>query len=362
VNTVRAMNTVTVVVPDSIDDPALPSGGNTYDRRISHGLAETGWSVYERPVPGPWPWPDAAANVTLASVIAAVPDGGLVLLDGLIASAAPEVLVPESRRLRLVVLVHMPLGDAVLGADVAASVRTRECAVLSAAAAVIATSTWTRVWLLDRYALRPDQVHVAEPGVDAAELAPGTADGSELLCVAAVTPNKGHDVLLAALAMLPDLPWRCVFVGTLARDPDFVERLRRQAGTSGVGDRVTFAGPRIGADLDLSYAAADLLVLASRAETYGMVVTEALARGLPVVATAVGGLPDALGRAADGSLPGVLVPPEDATAFAAALRCWLGDAALRQRLRRAAEERRSTLSRWTDTTGRVARILAEVAA
>lgn len=354
------MTAVHVVVPAGIDDPARPSGGNTYDRRICRGLAATGWSVHERPVPGSWPWPDAAARATLADVITRVPDGAIVLIDGLIASTVPEVLVPAAGRLRLVVLVHAPLGHGWLR-DQAADSRTQEGSVLSAAAAVVTTSTWTRRWLLDRYALRPSQVHVAEPGVDAAHLAPGTAAGGELLCVAAVTKGKGHDVLLAALAMVRDLPWRCVCVGTLTRDPGFVDRLVRQARDSGIGDRVLFVGPRTGADLDVAYATADALVLATRAETYGMVVTEALARGLPVVATTVGGLPEALGRGADGSQPGLLVPPGDPEAFAVALRCWLGDTLVRQRIRHVAQERRVTLPGWSATSSRISRVLAEVA-
>jgi glycosyltransferase involved in cell wall biosynthesis len=177
-----------------------------------------------------------------------------------------------------------------------------------------------------------------------------------------VTPTKGHDVLLAALATVTDLPWRCVCMGSLNRDPGFVRRLGRQARAGGISDRVLFTGPRAVADLDVAYAAADVLVLASRAETYGMVVTEALARGLPVIATAVGGLPEALGRGADGTRPGLLVPPGDPGAFAAALRCWLGDPDLRQRLRQAARERRVTLSGWPATAARISRILAGIAA
>ena len=122
-----------------------------------------------------------------------------------------------------------------------------------------------------------------------------------------------------------------------------------------------FSGLRIGDDLARAYAAADVLVLASRAETYGMVVTEALARGLPVIATAVGGLPEALGRTDDGRRPGLLVPPEDSAALAAALRGWLVDADLRQRLREAARERRSTLSGWDAPTDRIARVLTQAA-
>jgi glycosyltransferase involved in cell wall biosynthesis len=350
---------VHVVVPDGIDDPVRPSGGNAYDRRVCRGLAAIGWSVHEHPVPGSWPRPDAAELATLTGVIAEMPDGAVVLIDGLIASSVPEVLVPQAGRLSLVVLVHMPLGDALPGEELP-DARTQERAVLSAAVAVVTTSTWTRSWLLDRYTLSPARVHVAEPGVDAAEIARGTAAGGELLCVAAVTPGKGQDVLLAALATLTDLSWRCVCVGTLTRDPGFVERLGHQARDGGIGDRVRFAGPRTGADLDVEYANADALVLATRAETYGMVVTEALARGLPVVATTVGGVPEALGRGDNGSRPGLLVPPGDPTALAAALRCWLGDTILRQRFRKVARERRVTLTGWSATAVQISRILAEV--
>jgi glycosyltransferase involved in cell wall biosynthesis len=353
------MTAVHVVVPDDIDDPARPSGGNAYDRRVCRGLAAIGWSVHEHPVPGSWPSPDVAALANLTGVIAQIPDGAVVLIDGLIASSVPEVLLPEAGRLSLVVLVHMPLGDGLPGEGVP-DARTQERAVLSAAVAVVTTSTWTRRWLLDRYTLSPARVHVAEPGVDAAEVARGTATGGELLCVAAVTPGKGHDVLLAALATIVDLSWRCVCVGTLNRDPGFVERLGRQARDGGIGDRVRFAGPGSCADLDVAYAAADALVLATRAETFGMVVTEALARGLPVVATTVGGVPDTLGRGADGSRPGLLVPPGDQDALAAALRGWLGDPALRQRFRKVARERRDTLPGWSATAVQISRILAEV--
>jgi glycosyltransferase involved in cell wall biosynthesis len=124
---------------------------------------------------------------------------------------------------------------------------------------------------------------------------------------------------------------------------------------------VRFAGPRTGADLDRSYESADLLVLPSRGETYGMVVTEALARGLPVVAADVGGVADTLGHGTGGVRPGRLVPPDDAGALAAALRIWLSDGEARLSWRRAARERRATLSGWSTTTSVLAGVLAEAA-
>jgi glycosyltransferase involved in cell wall biosynthesis len=301
------------IVPEGIRDPARPSGGNTYDRRVIDGLAALGWTVREH---------------VGARAVEALPDGAVVLLDGLIASPAPEVLVPHARRLRQVVLLHMPLEDAA------------ERAVLEAATAVIVTSEWTR----RRLAV---PAVVAEPGVDAAALAPVREAGDALLCVAAVTAGKGHDLLLDALE---GLPCRCTCVGSLDRDPAFADAVRGRA-----SERVRFTGPLVGAALDRAYAAADLLVLPSRAETYGMVVTEALARGVPVLATDVGGVSEALGHG------GLLVAPGDPAALGAALRRWLGDPALRERLRRAARERRATLRGWDATAADVARVLGEVA-
>jgi glycosyltransferase involved in cell wall biosynthesis len=237
----------------------------------------------------------------------------------------------------------------------------REVAALSAASAIVATSEWTRRWLRDHYALPGDRVHVVPPGVDAAEVAAGTPSGGRLLCVGAVTPLKGHDLLLDALATIDDPACRCVCVGALDLDVEFVARLRRLAEDKGLGDRVSFTGPLTDDELDRAYAEADALVLASRAETYGMVVTEALARGLPVIAGEVGGVPEALGHAADGSRPGLLVPPGDPQTLGQTLSCWLGDPRERERLRAAARSRRQRLSDWAQTSRELSAVLSEVA-
>jgi glycosyltransferase involved in cell wall biosynthesis len=355
------VSAVSFIVPDGIDDPGRPSGGNVYDRRVGRGLTEIGWSVQELPVPGDWPRPDPAALGVLGQVVARVPDDRVVLADGLVASAGSEVLLPETARLRLVVLVHMPLGHRG-PADETPGVRAGEAAVLRGARAVVTTSEWTRGWLIDHYGLAPRVVFVAEPGVEMTPLAVGSPSGGRLLCVGAVIPGKGHDVLLEALGLVADLSWQCVCVGPLDRDEDFVRRLRARARQSGLGDRVRFTGSRVGADLDAAYAAADLHVLATRGETYAMVVTESLARGLPVVATSVGGIPEALGRGTSGIEPGMLVPPGDPVALAGALRLWLTEPSVRRRWRDAARQRRSTLIPWSQTSHRIAHVLSEVAA
>jgi glycosyltransferase involved in cell wall biosynthesis len=345
---------VHVVLPAGIDEPGRVSGGNRYDRRVCDGLRAAGWRVAEIAVAGSWPRPDGAALGALAGSLDAVPDGGLVLVDGLIASASRAVLVPRSGRLRLAVLVHLPFGgDAVSTAD--------EAAVLGVARAVVTTSGWTRRHLLARYRLSPTRVHVARPGTEPALAGSPSADGGRLLCVGAVTPLKGQDVLLEALVATAGLPWHCSLVGPLDRDPSFVASLRHRAAVTGLADRLRIPGPVTGASLEREYRAADVLVVPSRAETFGMVVTEALAAGLPVIAAAVGGVPEALGRTAAGG-PGLLVPAGDSSALAGALGNWLTDPALRGRLRRAALQRREALPGWADTCEWIAAVLAGVLA
>ena len=177
---------VHVVVPAGIDDLASPSGGNRYDRRVVQGLAATGWDVRERAVPGGWPRPDATARAGLATALAAVPDGAVVLVDGLVACGVPDVVVPAARRLALVVLVHLPLGDET-GAPPELAVRERE--VLAAAAAVIATSPWAAHRVVTRHGLDPARVTVATPGVDPAPLAPGSG-GERACCASARSPRR----------------------------------------------------------------------------------------------------------------------------------------------------------------------------
>ena len=348
---------VVMVIPDGVEDPLRPSGGNTYDRRLRDGLAATGWSVRTSTVAGDWPWPGDAARRALAQTLHTIPAGSVALVDGLVASTVPEVVVPASRRLDLVVLVHMPVG-ATQGRPGSLS---RERAVLGAARAVLTTSDWSRRWLLSTYRLDPRRVHTACPGVDLAEPATGDRDGSSLICVATVVPGKGHDVLLAALGQVADRPWRCLCAGALTRAPEFVAELRRRLRDPALDGRVVLAGPLVGRELDEAYAGADALVLASRSETYGMVVTEALARAMPVVASDVGGVSEALGTVRDGRRPGILVPPGDVDALASALRRWLEEADLRRDLRSAARDRRVELAGWPETADRVARVLLEAA-
>lgn len=310
------------IVPSNVDDPRSPSGGNVFDLRVSAGLNRL-----------------AVTGDRVEQTLARIPDGDVVLVDGLVGCGLPEVVVPHARRLRLAVLVHLPLADETgLDPAAAAGLNEKERQVLRAASAVIATSPTAAHNIRTRHGL--ETVHVVVPGTDPAPRARGTDGLHHLLCVASITPRKGHDVLVRALRKI-DRDWRLTCVGPHG---PFLEQLPED-------DRVSFRGPLTGEALTSAYASADLFVLASRNETYGMVVTEALAHGLPTIASAV---PDALG---DG---GLLLPPGDENAFEAALTRWFEDQDFRAELRAKALTRRASLSTWDESAAALRRVLASL--
>ncbi|RAJ68884.1 glycosyl transferase family 1 [Streptomyces sp. Amel2xB2] len=362
---------VLVVVPGDVDDPGSVSGGNAYDRRICDELTAAGRPVRVRAVAGRWPRPGPAARAELASVLGESPDGAVVLLDGLVACGVPETVVPESARLRMAVLVHLPLADETgLAAREAAELEELERRTLRAARAVVTTSDWAARDVARRHGLDPSLVHAVLPGTDPAPLArgtdrtdrtdEGTASGPRLLCLAALTPRKGQDLLVEALSAVASLPWTCELTGPLDRAPAYVAQLCARVAELGLGERILLTGPKSGDALAAAHDAADLLVLPSHTETYGMVLTEALARGVPVLATEAGAVPYTVGAAPDGSKPGILVPPGNVAALTAALHRWLTDPIIRSHLTTSARGRRTTLQGWAESSRQLAGVLERV--
>jgi glycosyltransferase involved in cell wall biosynthesis len=200
--------------------------------------------------------------------------------------------------------------------------------------------------VLEAYGVPLDRMRVAPPGTNRARPAVGPAPGRPptLLCVASVTPRKGHDVLVAALADIRDLPWTCVCVGSTERDRDHAEAVVSSVARVGLRDRVSFVGEREGESLEALFHGASVFVLASHYEGYGMVLAEAIARGIPVVSTTGGAIPYTV--PADAA---VLVPPGDASAFAAALRDVLDPTStLRDELAEAARRHATKLLSWSE--------------
>jgi glycosyltransferase involved in cell wall biosynthesis len=198
--------------------------------------------------------------------------------------------------------------------------------------------------------LSHNDVVVVEPGTAKAPLAAGSGSADvHLLTVATLNPGKGHLTLVEALARLPHRRWRLTCVGSLTRHPETAGAVRAAISRLRLDAYVTLAGELSELDLDVFYDRSDVVVLASLRETYGMAVAEALARGLPVVATATGAIPALVGDAA-----GLVVPPGDGTALTAALTRMLDDEPYRARCAAGARRVRERLHDWDEAARRLA--------
>ena len=222
---------------------------------------------------------------------------------------------------------------------------------------VIVTSDWSRTELIEREGVSPERVVVVAPGSDEAPIATGTPNGAALLCVGVVAHHKGQDVLIDALSALgAHRDWTCTIAGSVDRCPEYAERMAALAAAAGLGGRVRMTGALEPGALQRVYQGADLVVAPSRVESYGMAVADALRRGIPVLASQVGGIPQAVAP----SGAAVLVPPGQPAALRDALERWMVDPGLRERMKAEALRSRSRLPRWSDTANRIAQTLAGV--
>lgn len=336
------------------------TGGYLYDRRIAEGLGTLGWQVALRSPGDMFPFPDAAARTQAAAVIDALPDGALVVADGLAFGALPELVERHAARLRWVALVHHPLAfeTGLLPAQQAA-LRRSEQRALACARQVIVTSAET-ARALAAFDVPAARIAVIEPGTEPAPRAQGGGAGSgalSLLCVATVTARKGHAVLLQALAALRGRPWQLHCAGSLTRDATTAAAVQQLTASLGLQERVRWHGEIEAAPLAALYAQADLFVLPSLYEGYGMALAEALARGLPIVSSAAGAIVDTVPAQA-----GVLVSPGDDDALRAALQRLMDDANQRAALAEGAWAAGTALPDWPAATARFAAVLAGVKA
>lgn len=332
------------------------TGGYGYDRRVVNELRLLGWKVDVHRLDPSYPHPTDEALGHTRSLLAGCEDDALVLVDGLAFGAMSGEAERERDRLRLVALVHHPLAyETGMEPESARVLEASERRALACARLVVVTSRAT-VHSLAPYAVPRDRIVVAEPGTDAGPIARGSVSSRmQLLCVASVTPRKGYEVLIRALGELKALDWQLTCVGSLDRAPDTAARVRRLADDFGLGARITFVGELGEAEVSECYNAADLFVLPTFHEGYGMVVAEAIARGLPVVSTPTGAIPELLADRA-----GLLVPVADIPALANALRRVLTDVELRARLVAGARDMRERLPSWQQTATTIAEALDRV--
>jgi glycosyltransferase involved in cell wall biosynthesis len=324
-------------------DLATRTGGYAYDRRIIAELRALGWQVDVIGLGDGFPQPAPDQKRHAQAQLAATPADAPVVIDGLAFGVLPEAAAVLKNSRRLVALVHHPLAyETGLTAGQATALHASETAALSAARAVIATSAPTARNLVADFAVPQSSITVAPPGTDRGALSRGGDGPVQLVSVGAIVPR--------------DLPWRLDIAGDRGRDPDAAARLDAAIAAHGLGGRIAVLGAVPNERLFALYESADLFVLASHFEGYGMAYAEALAHGLPVIGTTGGAIPETVPADA-----GVLVPPGDIDALAQALRDLIEDGGARQRLAAAARVAASRLPTWQETARTFAAAVEAVA-
>ena len=339
-------------------DPHQLTGGYRYDGRMVDGLRAAGVSCTVHRVAGDFPQDDEQACHDAERLLGEIGPGRTVLVDGLLLPTLAEVLRHHADRLRLVALVHHPAAlEGGLSRESRERLLERERSALLAMRRVVATSIHTKS-VLTELGVPAGRIGVAVPGTDPAPLAVGTPAAENtvhLVCVAAVTPRKGHSVLMKALERITHLPWRLSCAGDLAHDGVTAQRLRNEIDSLGLSGRVHLLGEIPADELAALYDEADVFVLPSRYEGYGMAITEAVARGLPIVSTTAGAIPST--APPEGAR---LVPADDAAALADALVALIEDPKLRATLAEGSRRARERLLTWPEATARFAAELERI--
>ncbi len=339
-------------------DLATPTGGYAYDRRMIAELRALGWRMQVVDIGAGFPRPTAAERAAARQHIAAISIERPIVIDGL----AFGVLAEEAQALapgrRLVALVHHPLAlESGLSSDESAALRVSERAALACARHVVTTSASTARLLVADYAVGSQRLSIVRPGTDRVVVQPRRAGPVvELLAVGSVVPRKGYDILVAALAGIPDLAWRLTIAGDRERSAETVQQLDAEIARLGLAGRIAFAGAVAPQRLMELYAVSDLFVLPSRFEGYGMAYAEAIAHGMPVVGTQAGAVPDTVPASA-----GVLVPPDDVEALAAVLRRLIESPGERERLAAGARAAAAAFPTWQESARLFAGVLEQVA-
>lgn len=319
------------------------SGGYIYDRRLIKALCDASVDAFALVIPDLAPESTEAAVAEAAARMAQT-DAPL-LIDGLAHGAFPEELA-ESIGPRAVSLVHHPLHlERGLPEARAQALFESERAALRACRGALTTSRTTARQVTDAFGLDASRVRAAEPGVDPSPRAPIAGDPVVMLAVGALIPRKGYDLLLDALELVADVPWRLDIAGPEDPNPAHARSIKERVAASSVRDRVRFHGAVDPARLAELRLGADVFVSAAQHEGYGMAAVEAVAAGLPVAYAGGGALSEAVRGAGIGT-------QWRADALAGALRPILSDPALR-----AAEAAKSwraaqDLPRWAETAAK----------
>lgn len=334
-------------------DLSAQTGGYAYDRRILSAAPALGAEITHVPLSGRFPDPtEGDVDAAVEAINRARGEGGVVLADGLAWGALPESAI---RRIPapVVALCHHPLClETGLGPARASALKANERNALSKAAHVVVTSPHSGRTLEREFDIPTDKISVAIPGTDRARKATGTGRPLRLFAIGSIIPRKGFDILVEALSELSELDWSLTIVGSHEHAPETAHDLQRLVDARGLTSRIDLPGELAGDALQRLFDGAGLFVSSSLYEGYGMALAEALAHGLPIVATTGGAAADTI---PDGAA--LRVPPGDPASLRSALRRAIADDGLRHDLADAAWRAGQQLPSWEDA----ARIIVDAA-
>ena len=331
-------------------DINIRNGGYGYNRQILSRMAENGLVMHHLELPAGLPLASDADFRLAAEQLRQIPASQPVLIDSLGFSSLPRGLIADIAA-PLIALVHHPLAlEAGLDAGQMAHLRITETEALALAQAVIVTSPYTARILMQDFGVSGAKITVAEPGTARASRVTGSGEGTvQLLAVGSLIPRKGYDVLLDALGALSALDWHLTIIGSPTLDTRHAAHVQERMATEGLSDRVTLLGEMTSSQLDQYYARTDVFVMPSLFEGYGMALTEAMIRGLPILCTT--------GGASDETVPdgvGIKVPPGEVAPFADGLRALITHPALRRNLAEMSWAHGLTLPSWDESAAKIA--------
>ncbi|MFM9940969.1 MAG: glycosyltransferase family 4 protein [Hyphomicrobiaceae bacterium] len=352
------MSKCAFIIPGDIH---LPTGGYAYDRRVLALLPQAGIDTRHVMIPGTFPSPSRDDLATTEQALAALPADTVLLFDGLAYGALPATLIDRIKQ-PIVALCHHPLAlETGNQPDRVRELAALETAALARAAHVVVSSPMTRATLAADFGVPTSKVTVAEPGTDRAPRCKPWKQGPlELLAVGSVIPRKGYAVLVDALGRLrratDGFDWRLRIAGSLTLSPGTVAEVKSAIVENALAADIVLLGAVDTPTLDQLYAEAHVFVMSSLYEGYGMVLAEAMVRGLPIVCTTGGAAADLVPDTA-----GLKVLPGDAVALRLALQRILTQPALLADLAEGSYAAGQKLPRWEDTTAIIAEVIKRVA-
>lgn len=342
------------VIPGDIN---LPTGGYRYDREIINAWQNSGVDVTLININGNYPFPTNADKQTALNKIAELPKADIAVVDGLLGGASPEFMQALSKVLPTVALIHHPLClENGLDEETAKTLESSELAGLAFTSGIITTSPATTLTVSNLFEYNKDKIHTVLPGVERGETSKGSNNSTvNLLCVGSIIERKGHKDLLLALSELTKLDWHLDCIGSTDFDAALFVELKQILETKQLTNKVTFHGSVSEEAILNGYTKADVFVLPSLFEGYGMAYAEAIVRGLPVIGTTAGAIPDTVPKTC-----GILVEPSNIQSLRQALQKMIMDKELRNQYHEAAIKAELSFPTWESSAGAFFKILKDI--